>query len=787
MLDNTGKRQLVYLVKIDAITPIEKADRLEAAHVGGWVVVVSKGEFKVGDPAIYLEIDSQVAIDKAPWCDMDFLVSKKGKIKTQKIRGQISQGLLVPVTAFGWTICENTVIKDDKGEYHHIDDESRFLTKQLGITYSSVEDRKRKGAAPDEYKKMAQRHPEFGKKWWWKKLYRSNLGKKILFVFFGKKKDSAIAFPTKFPGVTVTDQERCVIGQTKILTDQGPIQISKIVNQQLPVKVLSVNNETGKFEWKRILQYQKFKNDYKPVLTIGYPYSPGVKTRLNHICCTPDHRFLTQRGYIHAKDLQTTDYLYMPEDAFGEECLGAIYGMLLGDSHIYDDKRSHGKLRIVATNGEAQLDYLKYKQSVFNGEGKICNAGKGSFENAKDVYHWFLPVDGYISQEVEKHFYSTGKKIVTEAVVDRLNDEGLAFWYMDDGNLSYRNDPTKRCNIRLNTQGFSLGENELLCNALATKWGLKCHITKEERKDKPIYYHIFISADSTPDFLKIVTPYMCESMAYKTTADLEYLIGTKSSHYVRENRPVKVPVLSVELGQHKNVSISQSFKFVYDLEVEDNHNFVADNVVTHNCENMTWVLRDKTPFIVTQKCDGSSGTFILERKKFGKYEFYVCSRNVRQLKPEQKCFYDENYYWQVAIKYDIENKMKAWLKAHPKAWFVCWQGEVCGPKIQSNPQHLSEYHLFCFHWTDSINGRRDIREADKDWRAMGMEVVPIEGTIVLPDDFEEFKQMADGKYDPSVCEGHKDCNREGWVLYKTNEPTFSFKNVSRKYLLGKKD
>lgn len=582
MLDNTGKRQLAYLVKIDAITPIEKADRLEAAHVGGWVVVVSKGEFKVGDPAIYLEIDSQVAIDKAPWCDMDFLVSKKGKIKTQKIRGQISQGLLVPVTAFGWTICENTVIKDDKGEYHHIDDESRFLTKQLGITYSSVEDRKRKGAAPDEYKKMAQRHPEFGKKWWWKKLYRSNLGKKILFVFFGKKKDSAIAFPTKFPGVTVTDQERCVIGQTKILTDQGPIQISKIVNQQLPVKVLSVNNETGKFEWKRILQYQKFKNDYKPVLTIGYPYFPGVKTRLNHICCTPDHRFLTQRGYIHAKDLQTTDYLYMPED-------------------------------------------------------------------------------------------------------------------------------------------------------------------------------------------------------------LEYLIGTKSSHYVRENRPVKVPVLSVELGQHKNVSISQSFKFVYDLEVEDNHNFVADNVVTHNCENMTYVLRDKTPFIVTQKCDGSSGTFILERKKFGKYEFYVCSRNVRQLKPEQKCFYDENYYWQVAIKYDIENKMKAWLKTHPKAWFVCWQGEVCGPKIQGNPQHLSEVHLFCFHWTDSINGRRDIRDAEKDWRAMGMEVVPIKGIIVLPDDFEEFKQMADGKYDPSVCEGHKDCNREGWVLYKTNEPTFSFKNVSRKYLLGKKD
>lgn len=777
MLDSTGTRQLAYLVKVDGVEQMN-ADRLEAVDIGGWRCVCGKDEFHPGDIAIYVEIDAQCPIDKKPWSDMAFLVSKKGKIKSQKIRGVISQGLLVPTSQFA-DICAG----------RNVDDESRFLTKELGITYYVKEDNSRKSSPnPNaKYNSMMTRHPKFAKTKFAHWCMKRDWAKKILFIFLGRKNDSKTSFPKNFPGVTVTDQERCVIGQTKILTDQGLIQINKIVNQKLPVKVLSVNPDTGEFEWKKILDYQKFENNYQPVLTIGYPYSPGVKTRLNHICCTPDHRFLTQRGYIHAKDLQRTDLLYMPEETFGEDCLGAIYGMLLGDSHIYNDKRSQGKLRIVATNGEAQLDYLKYKQAIFNNEGKICNAGKGNFENAKDVYHWFLPVDGYISQEVEKDFYLTGKKTITEGVVKRLNDEGLAFWYMDDGNLSYRKDPSKRCNIRLNTQGFSLEENNLLCKTLVDKWGFKCHVSKEEREGKPIYYHIFISADSTPDFLKVVTPYMCKSMAYKTTEDLKPLLETKRSHYIRKMQPVAIPIVSVEMGQHKNSSFGQSFKFVYDLEVEDNHNFVADNVVTHNCENMTWVLRDKTPFIVTQKCDGSSGTFILERKKFGKYEFYVCSRNVRQLKPEQKCFYDENYYWQVAIKYDIENKMKAWLKAHPKAWFICWQGEVCGPKIQANPQHLSKYHLFCFHWTDSINGRRDIREADKDWRAMGMEVVPIEGTIVLPDDFEEFKQMADGKYDPSVCEGHKDCDREGWVLYKTNEPTFSFKNVSRKYLLGKKD
>ena len=203
------------------------------------------------------------------------------------------------------------------------------------------------------------------------------------------------------------------------------------------------------------------------------------------------------------------------------------------------------------------------------------------------------------------------------------------------------------------------------------------------------------------------------------------------------------------------------------------------------CENMTWVLEDKTPYIVTQKCDGSSGTFILARKPFGKFEFYVCSRNVRMLKPDQKCFYgDDNYYWDAAIKYDIENKMKDYLQKNKDITFVCWQGEICAPGIQKNPHNLKELHLFCFHMTDSKNGRYDIREAKKIWDSYNMETVPIvDENYIMPDDFEEFKLQADGFYDASVCEGDPNCLREGFVYYKTTDPTFSFKNVSREYLL----
>ena len=202
------------------------------------------------------------------------------------------------------------------------------------------------------------------------------------------------------------------------------------------------------------------------------------------------------------------------------------------------------------------------------------------------------------------------------------------------------------------------------------------------------------------------------------------------------------------------------------------------------CENMKWVLEDKTPFIVTQKCDGSSGTYILERKPFGKFEFYVCSRNVRQLDEKQKCFYEENYYWEVAKKYKIEEFLKDYLKKHPDIQYACIQGEICAPKIQGNPHKLTETHFYGFHFIDSKNGKWDIRAARELWNKYGIQCVPIVNVrYILPDNFEEFKQSADGFYDSDVCEGWTQQPREGFVYYKTTDPNFSFKNVSRSYLL----
>ncbi len=172
---------------------------------------------------------------------------------------------------------------------------------------------------------------------------------------------------------------------------------------------------------------------------------------------------------------------------------------------------------------------------------------------------------------------------------------------------------------------------------------------------------------------------------------------------------------------------------------------------------MPEILEDKTPYIRTQKCDGSSATYILESVNTHplkrEYEFYLCSRNLRIFKEVDPLVETTNVYWMMAEKYDIEEKLKDYIKKHEECNHVCWQGEICGPKIQGNPHKLKENHLFCFHMIDD-KGVFDIRDAKKIWTEYEMESVPIEKEeYILPDDFEEFKQSADGYYSPEVCEG----------------------------------
>jgi RNA ligase (TIGR02306 family) len=97
------ERKLATIRKIAAIEPIEGADAIEVAVVDGWKVVVKKSEFLVDSLAVYLEIDSWVPTELAPFLSKgkeprEYEGVKGERLRTIKLRGQISQGLLLPLT-----------------------------------------------------------------------------------------------------------------------------------------------------------------------------------------------------------------------------------------------------------------------------------------------------------------------------------------------------------------------------------------------------------------------------------------------------------------------------------------------------------------------------------------------------------------------------------------------------------------------------------------------------------------------------------------------------------------
>lgn len=192
MLNKRGERELAYIAQVTDIVPIEGADKVELAYVNGWTVMVRKGQFKVGDPCVYFEIDSKVPETER----FEFLSKYKYKVKTQRfIKGKVlSQGLIMTLEELGLQDCK---VGD-------------FVTERLGVTYYEPEDNTRKA----DNKKLAQIKLErFIERWTRKHRILSKikfivkLRKKIwLRTYFKNQKKKKTDWPY---WVVKTDEERC--------------------------------------------------------------------------------------------------------------------------------------------------------------------------------------------------------------------------------------------------------------------------------------------------------------------------------------------------------------------------------------------------------------------------------------------------------------------------------------------------------------------------------------------------------------------------------------------------
>ena len=126
-------RKLTSIQRIWKIEPIEGADRIELAHVLGWQCVVNKGQFQPMDIGVYFEIDSFLPIRpefefmRATSYKKSDVMGEGFKLRTMRFRGEISQGLLLPLSQFPQIPAETDIGTD--------------VTELLGVKKWEIEER----------------------------------------------------------------------------------------------------------------------------------------------------------------------------------------------------------------------------------------------------------------------------------------------------------------------------------------------------------------------------------------------------------------------------------------------------------------------------------------------------------------------------------------------------------------------------------------------------------------------------------------------------------------------
>lgn len=191
-------------------------------------------------------------------------------------------------------------------------------------------------------------------------------------------------------------------------------------------------------------------------------------------------------------------------------------------------------------------------------------------------------------------------------------------------------------------------------------------------------------------------------------------------------------------------------------------------------QNIPHVLKNKEPWIATEKIDGQSGTFCLVRHKSkfpffkDKFEYIVCSRNLRLWTK------DNSSYWKVSDKYMIKDVLTTLIG--DKDW-IRLQGECIAPNVQGNKYKVEDADFYAFNLIFP-DGRLNSIHAKNILESCGIQFVPIlDEKFILPDTVNEILEYAHGrsKIGNTLREGVVFRSLDGVLSFKAVDPLFLLK------------
>ncbi|MBU2475730.1 MAG: hypothetical protein ABIJ20_04970 [Nanoarchaeota archaeon] len=182
-----------------------------------------------------------------------------------------------------------------------------------------------------------------------------------------------------------------------------------------------------------------------------------------------------------------------------------ILGGLLGDLYC-KTTRTTKNARLEGAHCKKQKLYLLWKVSLF--ENLSFNVRKTKLAT------FFYKSKSYSCLNYYSNlFYKNGKKEINLVILDKLNEFGLAIWYMDDGSF-HKRDST----CRIYTNGFSYNENDLIKEWFGERWSIFPRIYKaRDPKNYPgkVWFYLYFGRKETEKLFELIKNYIHPSMSYK--------------------------------------------------------------------------------------------------------------------------------------------------------------------------------------------------------------------------------------------------------------------------------
>lgn len=510
------------------------------------------------------------------------------------------------------------------------------------------------------------------------------------------------------PGAEVVLTEKihgCVKHGTKIRMVDGSTKT--INNLNIGDEILGINSDGQIVPNKVIRKFNNGKAD-KWLKIKGTRRAAGKGNSYFSIYCTPEHRFFNPKTktYVEAQNLKTddsvvvtrTDYYLSP---IQEQIL---LGKMLGDG-FFSYIKGQPSAKIVWCHKAEHAEYVNW---VARGIGYLAHP---TISNLTSGYGTLMLRRSTVSScfilEKFKSFYINNKKIVPEWVIEKLTPISIAFWYMDDGSLSHHKDQEDR--VLFAVCAFTEEDCQILIKSLK-----KFDINAVYYKDPQGYSRLRINATDAEKLFLLISPYIPECMQYKLPERYRghngWLPDCENEY---KSALIEQKILSIE-----EVSLKSNR---YDIETETG-NYFAPDVLVHNCNSRFVYFEDR---------------------------LWVGSRNnVKRYDPK-------NMWWGIAIKLDLENK----LKNYPG---LIIYGEAYG-QVQNLKYDRKDTSLIVFDIFNILDSTYlDYDEAKKITKELGLDFVPevYRGPFTS---LEELEPYADGK---SLIANNI---REGFVIRPVKE------------------